>query len=46
MCNCAFAIDPGTYPGWTDGKFLALVEAASGKGEHYFTVNQLYTACS
>lgn len=46
MCRYAFAIDAETYPGWTDGRFLETVQAASGKGEHYFTVNQLYTAYS
>lgn len=44
-CNCGytFVFNPERDHGWTDGKFLALLNRASHNGTYYYTKNQLLT---
>lgn len=42
-CRYEFVFRPDEDNGWTDGKFLGLITAASSQETNYFTENQLYT---
>ncbi len=40
QCSCGytFVFNPGTDPGMTDGKFVAIVRRASAGGDKFFTL--------